>query len=78
MVVEDKGVQPLRNTSTVIINITDVNDQIPMFSQSVYTVPLLENTPPGTILTFQYADGDTFDVNTNSALRITAVQPASK
>ena len=78
MVVEDKGVQPLRNTSTVIINITDVNDQIPMFSQSVYTVRLLENTEPGAILSFQYADGDTLDDNTDSTLQITAVQPASK
>lgn len=78
MVVEDKGSVPLRNSATVRINIEDVNDQAPEFSESVYTVQLLENLPAGNILTFQYNDGDTDFLNTASMLRILSVQPPSK
>ena len=78
MVVEDKGAEPLRNTSTVVVNITDLNDQAPIFSQPVYTVTLLENSSPGTILAFQYSDGDTLLQNTESMVQIISVDPESK
>ena len=78
MVVEDKGMTPLRNTSTVLINITDVNDQAPTFSQSAYTVRLPENRQAGTLLTLRYSDGDTVTANTESSVRLVSVEPQGK
>ena len=76
MVVEDKGAGPLHNTSTIIINITDINDQIPRFSQSFYTVRLLENSPPQTLLSLSYFDGDTLPQHTLSTLSIGSITTA--
>ncbi len=38
-----------RNTATVTITVTDVNDEVPVFTQNVYLRPdLMENSPGGT------------------------------
>lgn len=54
------GGQPsLSNYVHVIVNITDVNDETPMFSQSSYTINIDENTKIGSnILTVTATDND--------------------
>ncbi|XP_029439945.1 protocadherin alpha-4-like [Rhinatrema bivittatum] len=43
------GGNPKRSgTTQIIINVIDVNDNIPVFDQSIYRVKLLENVPKGT------------------------------
>ena len=75
VVVEDKGSPPLRNSSTVRITITDVNDQVPSFTQPLYSVRLPENAARQQILALRYVDQDTLDANTDSELSIESVVP---
>ena len=49
--VEDLGVPPRSTTSTVIINVIDVNDNSPVFDQSSYNASLQENLAIGTVVT---------------------------
>ncbi|XP_015250310.1 PREDICTED: protocadherin gamma-C5-like, partial [Cyprinodon variegatus] len=46
----DKGSPPMSSKKTVNVNITDVNDNPPVFTQSTYAVYLKENRLPGSIL----------------------------
>lgn len=51
----DSGSPPLSDMATVNINLTDVNDNQPAFSQDVYTTVISEDTELGkTILTVRY------------------------
>nr|KAF6448301.1 hypothetical protein HJG63_014988 [Rousettus aegyptiacus] len=43
----DKGKPPLSSSTTITLRITDVNDNAPVFQQSVYLVHVPENNPPG-------------------------------
>ncbi|XP_059170799.1 protocadherin Fat 1-like isoform X3 [Physella acuta] len=43
----DRGTPPLTNTAIISINITDINDNPPRFSQDAYTIHVLENVKPG-------------------------------
>ncbi|CAL1536244.1 unnamed protein product [Lymnaea stagnalis] len=43
----DKAVSPLSSSATVEITLLDVNDERPVFSQSVYTMEVEEENPPG-------------------------------
>lgn len=43
----DGGSPPLSDMATVNINLTDVNDNRPVFSQDVYTAVVSEDTEPG-------------------------------
>ncbi|KAM9729327.1 protocadherin alpha-C2-like isoform 2-T3 [Menidia menidia] len=47
----DRGLLPLSENETITLEILDVNDNAPMFSQSVYTIHVVENNPPGALLT---------------------------
>ncbi|XP_076844234.1 protocadherin Fat 4 isoform X2 [Brachyhypopomus gauderio] len=47
---KDQGLQPKISYTKLIVNITDVNDQVPTFTQSVYHVALVEHSPTGTEL----------------------------
>lgn len=73
VVVEDKGEGPNTNRSAVIINIADNNDQIPTFSQQVYTARIPENSNSRQIALLPYSDGDTLSDHTDS--EATIVQP---
>ncbi len=42
----DKGTPPLSNTAIVKINITDANDNAPMFGQQQYTTSIREDAQP--------------------------------
>ncbi|XP_059949487.1 protocadherin gamma-B5 isoform X12 [Mesoplodon densirostris] len=44
----DRGDPPLNGTTELRIQVTDANDNPPVFSQDVYRVSLGENVPPGT------------------------------
>ncbi|XP_070407739.1 protocadherin gamma-C5 isoform X9 [Nothobranchius furzeri] len=46
----DSGSPPLSSKKTVVVSITDVNDNAPVFSQPSYNVYLKENGVPGSIL----------------------------
>ena len=41
---------PLTSTATVQISVSDVNDETPAFTQSLYTLSLSELTPTGSPL----------------------------
>lgn len=68
VVVEDKGEGPNRNSSTVNITIADNNDQVPTFSQQVFTARIPENSPAQPIALLAYSDGDTLSANTRSTV----------
>ncbi|XP_021572410.1 protocadherin gamma-A9-like [Carlito syrichta] len=46
----DGGDPPLSGTTELRIQVTDANDNPPIFNQDVYNVSLRENVPPGTVV----------------------------
>ncbi|XP_026550548.1 protocadherin alpha-11-like, partial [Notechis scutatus] len=57
--VEDQGVPPLSSSLTLLVPISDINDNAPAFPQPSYTVFVKENNPPGAhIFTVAAADPD--------------------
>ncbi|XP_036378979.1 protocadherin gamma-C3-like [Megalops cyprinoides] len=56
---KDLGTPSLSSVKTIRVEISDVNDNSPVFSQDPYTLYLLENNAPGTsILTVSASDAD--------------------
>ena len=73
---------PLASTTTVRINITELNEHFPMFSQAMYQASLVENEPSGTsvvqVVATDLDDGSSGEIsfeiaagNTGSAFEIT-------
>ncbi|XP_032076313.1 protocadherin alpha-5-like [Thamnophis elegans] len=57
--VEDQGIPPLSSSITLLVPLSDINDNAPAFTQSFYTVFVKENNPPGAhIFTISAADPD--------------------
>ncbi|XP_070797114.1 protocadherin alpha-5-like [Pituophis catenifer annectens] len=57
--VEDQGVSPLSSRITLVVPISDINDNVPAFTQPSYTVFVKENNPPGAhIFTISALDPD--------------------
>lgn len=78
VVVEDKGTQPLRDTARVVVNLTDINDQRPIFGQSSFIVSVSEEftaspSQPRMLASFQYNDGDTLQMHTRSTFSVLSV-----
>ncbi|XP_060759803.1 protocadherin alpha-C2-like [Neoarius graeffei] len=48
--VTDRGNPPLSDNETVTLELLDVNDNVPQFPQSFYTIRVMENNPPGALL----------------------------
>ncbi|XP_075902660.1 protocadherin gamma-A2-like [Nelusetta ayraudi] len=46
----DMGFPALSSTKTVVLNIIDINDNAPAFSQGVYSTQIMENNSPGVSL----------------------------
>lgn len=46
----DGAVDPRRTTLTLFIQVTDINDNSPIFSQENYVVNVPENSPMGTVI----------------------------
>ncbi|XP_069130300.1 protocadherin Fat 1-like isoform X3 [Argopecten irradians] len=77
IVARDRGVVPLSSTAYVTINVTDVNDNTPAFTQASYSVRVNESekvssivvrvsasdadSPPNSVLTYSISDGDRLD-----------------
>ncbi len=75
VLVSDAGSPPLTNTARVLVNVTDINDETPMFIQDSYTVPVSEGVSASMdsfrlLTTLQYIDGDTLLENTESTFSI--------
>uniref|UniRef100_A0A4W5JBD6 Protocadherin Fat 4 n=1 Tax=Hucho hucho TaxID=62062 RepID=A0A4W5JBD6_9TELE len=64
---KDQGLQPKISYTKLIVNITDVNDQVPTFTQSTYHVSLVEHSPAGTELLLLSASDD--DLGANGTIR---------
>ncbi|KAA0709829.1 Protocadherin Fat 4 [Triplophysa tibetana] len=64
---KDQGLQPKISYTKLTVNITDVNDQVPTFTQSTYHVSLVERSPSGTELVLLSATDS--DLGANGTLR---------
>ncbi|XP_028271321.1 protocadherin Fat 4 [Parambassis ranga] len=64
---KDQGLQPKISYTRLIVNITDVNDQVPTFTQSTYHVSMVEHAAAGTELLVLSASDD--DLGPNGTLR---------
>ncbi|XP_069023029.1 protocadherin Fat 1a isoform X2 [Embiotoca jacksoni] len=59
VVASDNGVPPLSSSTVINIDISDVNDNPPLFSQANYSLIIQENRPEGTsVLQFTVTDRD--------------------
>ncbi|XP_061786267.1 protocadherin alpha-3-like isoform X13 [Nerophis lumbriciformis] len=59
----DKGSPPLSGTSVVYIQVSDVNDNPPHFSEPIINVYIKENSPPGAVIYRVTAVDDDIDQN---------------
>ncbi|XP_070411422.1 protocadherin alpha-C2 [Nothobranchius furzeri] len=50
LVVTDAGTPPLSDNETISVHLLDVNDNVPQFPQSFYTIRVMENNAPGALL----------------------------
>ncbi|XP_062332420.1 protocadherin alpha-C2-like [Osmerus eperlanus] len=48
--VTDRGSPPLSDNETMTLELLDINDNVPQFPQSFYTIPVTENNAPGALL----------------------------
>nr|ABV59347.1 protocadherin mu8 [Callorhinchus milii] len=48
IICRDEGTPPLSTNKTILVEVSDVNDNSPHFAQASYTVYVQENSPPGT------------------------------
>ncbi|XP_041929702.1 protocadherin alpha-C2-like isoform X13 [Alosa sapidissima] len=48
--VTDRGSPPLSDNETITLELLDVNDNVPQFPQSFYTIRVMENNAPGALL----------------------------
>ena len=71
----DAGIPSLSTSATLSIHITDVNDNSPLFSETSYSVAILEDTVINTvILTVNASDADS---SNNAALTYSILQDSS-
>ncbi|XP_053343273.1 protocadherin alpha-C2-like isoform X13 [Clarias gariepinus] len=50
LVVTDRGNPPLSDNETITVHLLDVNDNAPRFPLSFYKIAIMENNPPGALL----------------------------
>ncbi|XP_040904741.1 uncharacterized protein LOC121188864 [Toxotes jaculatrix] len=67
----DEGRPPLSSTSVVIVQVSDVNDNIPRFSETVINMYVKENSPVGTVL--QAVSATDADISENGRVRYSLV-----
>ena len=82
VVVSDKGSPAQSSTARISVNLTDVNDERPVFGQTQYTVSVGEGVMPTSLnplllTTLQYSDADTLTENTRSSFTILNVGSAN-
>ncbi|XP_066572380.1 protocadherin alpha-C2-like [Amia ocellicauda] len=49
-IVRDRGSPPLSNNKTITLELLDVNDNPPLFPKSFYTISVMENNAPGSMI----------------------------
>ncbi|KAI7793005.1 putative protocadherin alpha-C2-like [Triplophysa rosa] len=59
----DEGTPPLSNTAVIVIHISDVNDNAPLFQNSIINVYVKENSPPGAKVATVFAQDNDFGKN---------------
>ncbi|XP_015248433.1 PREDICTED: protocadherin Fat 4 [Cyprinodon variegatus] len=74
---KDQGLQPKISYTKLIVNITDVNDQVPTFTQSTYHVSLVEHAPAGSELVLLSASDDDLGANGTIRFSFDAETPAN-
>ncbi|XP_053893415.1 protocadherin gamma-B5-like [Malaclemys terrapin pileata] len=52
----DRGTPPLSSTTTILVHLSDINDNAPIFNQTSYTLYITENNPRGTSVSFPKAN----------------------
>ncbi|XP_072573611.1 protocadherin alpha-C2-like isoform X1 [Paramormyrops kingsleyae] len=50
LIVTDRGTPPLSDNETISLEILDINDNAPQFPKSFFTIPVMENNGPGSLL----------------------------
>uniref|UniRef100_A0A3B3IFN5 Protocadherin b n=1 Tax=Oryzias latipes TaxID=8090 RepID=A0A3B3IFN5_ORYLA len=50
LIVTDSGTPPLSDNETITVRLLDVNDNAPKFPKSTYTIRVMENNAPGSLL----------------------------
>ncbi|KAJ8284825.1 hypothetical protein COCON_G00036750 [Conger conger] len=79
----DGAVDPRRTTVTLSVQVLDVDDNSPVFSQASYAASLPENSPPGTVvLQLSAKDADlnsniTYRIRTEEASKLFSVNPVT-
>ncbi len=48
--VTDRGNPPLSDNETITLELLDINDNVPQFPKTFYTIPVMENNAPGALL----------------------------
>ncbi|XP_067374263.1 protocadherin alpha-5-like isoform X7 [Channa argus] len=72
IVATDEGTSPLSNTHIITVHVSDVNDNPPLFSESLYIVYVTENSRVGTVIkTVTATDAD---VNQNGHVSYSFLQ----
>lgn len=57
---QDAGAVPLSSSANILIEVNDIQDQVPVFLNGPYSVSIPENVPTGTtIFEIKVRDGDT-------------------
>ncbi|XP_061643428.1 protocadherin alpha-3-like [Phyllopteryx taeniolatus] len=75
IVAKDKGSPPLSSTSVFYVNVLDVNDNKPRFSEPLVNVYIKENSPPGALIHKVTAVDD--DVHQNGRLTYSLLQSST-
>ncbi|KAJ8337907.1 hypothetical protein SKAU_G00368730 [Synaphobranchus kaupii] len=63
LTVTDRGTPPLSDNETITLVLLDVNDNAPQFEKSFYTIPVIENNAPGSLLSSVTAFDPDFNEN---------------
>ncbi|CAL8269031.1 unnamed protein product [Boreogadus saida] len=74
---KDQGLQPKISYTQLLVNITDVNDQVPTFAQRSYHVTLAEHAPAGSELLLLTASDDDLGANGSVCFTFDAETPAA-
>uniref|UniRef100_A0A3P8SQD2 Protocadherin-related 15a n=1 Tax=Amphiprion percula TaxID=161767 RepID=A0A3P8SQD2_AMPPE len=79
----DGDADPRRTTLTVLVQVTDIDDNSPVFSQQTYVANVPENSPVGTVvLKLSAVDSDlfsnvTYRIKTESARQLFSLNPVT-
>ncbi|XP_059845888.1 cadherin-related family member 2 [Hypanus sabinus] len=66
----DLGVPPLSTNVSVVINIEDINDNSPVFAESVYNASVMEHTLGAFVTLVKATDNDATEINSRVIYRI--------